>query len=110
MRNSPAVLALAVLAVAVPAVIAAPPAFAAGNPEAGRMLADRSCAGCHAPARSATATDAAPPFAAIARRHRQSRTWVRAWLTGPHPAMPGVDLSRRQIDDIQAYLASLPAN
>jgi mono/diheme cytochrome c family protein len=86
------------------------PAFAAGNPEAGRLLIERSCTGCHGAANSTTMTDAAPSFSAIAQRNRQNRTWVRAWLTGPHPAMPGIDLSRRQIDEIVAYLNSLPAN
>jgi cytochrome c len=92
------------------ALVTADPLLAAGNPEAGRLLIERSCAGCHGAANSATVTDAAPSFSAIALRNRQNRTWVRAWLTGPHPAMPGVDLSRRQIDDIVAYLNSLPAN
>jgi mono/diheme cytochrome c family protein len=90
------------------AIAAANPALAAGNSEAGRLLIERSCTGCHAGPNSAAATDAAPSFLAIARRNRENRTWVRAWLTGPHPAMPGIDLSRRQIDDITAYLNSLP--
>lgn len=89
-------------------LVAATPAFGAGNPEAGRLLIERSCTGCHG-ANGATVTDAAPSFSVIAQRNRQNRTWVRAWLTGPHPAMPGIDLSRRQIDDIVAYLNSLPA-
>jgi mono/diheme cytochrome c family protein len=85
-------------------------AMAAGNPEAGRLLVERSCTGCHAPATSSAATDVAPSFSAIAQRNRLNRAWVRAWLTGPHPAMPGIDLSRRQIDDVVAYLNALPAN
>jgi hypothetical protein len=28
----------------------------------------------------------------------------------PHPPMPNISLSRQQIDDIVAYLSSLPTN
>lgn len=89
--------------------LAATPALAAGDPEAGRLLTERYCTGCHASPNSTTATDAAPTFMAVAQRNRENRTWVRAWLTAPHSAMRGLDLSRRQIDDVVAYLNSLPA-
>lgn len=83
------------------------PALAAGDVAAGQELARRWCAGCHVIDRSRQGSDAAPPFVAIARQNPETRGWLRAWLTAPHPPMPNFNLSRRQIDDIIAYLDSL---
>ncbi len=84
----------------------APPAAAAGQPEAGWQLARRWCTGCHVVDTAGHGTDAAPPFATIARE-RKDRRWVRAWLEAPHPPMPNMSLSRGEIDDVIAYLDSL---
>ena len=83
---------------------------AAGNAEAGRQLAMRSCSSCHATESSATATDNAPPFSAVAKTNKERPAWIRGWLMSPHPPMPNISLSRQQIDDIVAYLSSLPTN
>lgn len=80
---------------------------AAGDAAAGRQLARQWCASCHLVDRSTQGPDTAPPFQAIARRHPRNDGWVRAWLSTPHPPMPNLNLSRRQIDDIVAYLESL---
>jgi mono/diheme cytochrome c family protein len=85
-------------------------AEAAGNAEAGRQLVTRSCSSCHATETSVTATDNAPPFSAIAKTNKESPAWIRGWLMSPHPPMPNISLSRQQIDDIVAYLSSLPTN
>lgn len=83
-------------------------AAAAGDAEAGHALARIWCSSCHIVDEAQQARDAAPPFASIAKRHGSDRAWLRAWLTAPHPPMPNFNLSRREIDDIVAYLESLP--
>ena len=83
---------------------------AAGNAEAGRQLVTRSCSSCHATETSSTATDNAPPFSAVAKTNKERPAWIRGWLMSPHPPMPNISLSRQQIDDIVAYLSSLPTS
>jgi mono/diheme cytochrome c family protein len=83
-------------------------AAAPGNAEAGRQLVMRSCSSCHATETAKTASDNAPPFAAVAKTNRDNPAWIRGWLKNPHPPMPNISLSRQQIDDIVAYLSSLP--
>lgn len=99
--------AIAALAAAILSLSVASAAMAAGDEQAGKDLARRWCSGCHIVDRSGGGTDAAPPFPVIARRNPKDRTWLRAWLTDPHPPMPNLNLSRQQIDDVVAYLDSL---
>lgn len=80
------------------------PAVAA-DIEEGRKIADAWCASCHLT--SATGTDTAPQFREIARNRSLSSNSLSRTLAAPHPAMPRLDLSRRQIDDLVAYLRSL---
>jgi mono/diheme cytochrome c family protein len=82
-------------------------ASAAGDAQSGQRLAERWCAACHVVARSGSGSDTAPPFAEIAARKPFDEGMLRAWLTAPHPPMPNPSLSRREIDDVIAYLASL---
>lgn len=87
----------------------APIAFAAaGNAEAGRQFVMRSCSSCHATEAAKTATDNAPPFSVVAKTNKDNPAWIRGWLMAPHPPMPNISLSRQQIDDIVAYLSTLP--
>jgi mono/diheme cytochrome c family protein len=88
-------------------MIAAVQAVAA-DAAAGRALAEQSCSACHALDSRNSGGDAAPSFARLATINRESPGWVRAWLSDPHPPMTGINLSRAQIDDIVAYLQSLP--
>jgi mono/diheme cytochrome c family protein len=83
---------------------------ASGNAEAGRQLVMRSCSSCHATESAKTATDNAPPFSAVAKSNRERPAWIRGWLMSPHPPMPNISLSRQQIDDIVAYLGTLPSD
>jgi cytochrome c len=80
---------------------------AAGAQEDGLRLARQWCAGCHSVGETDQGTDAAPSFASIAKNSGTDTAWLRAWLTSPHPAMPDMNLSRDEIDDIVAYLSSL---
>jgi cytochrome c len=92
------------------ATFALPAAAATGNADAGRQLVLRSCTSCHATNTTTAATDGAPPLSFVARDNKQNPAWIRGWLMDPHPPMPGIMLSRQQIDDIVAYLNSLPAS
>lgn len=86
----------------------AAPAYGAGNAEAGRQLVTKSCTACHAPNATTFATDGAPPLSFISKDNKERPAWIRGWLMDPHPPMPGIMLSRQQIEDIIAYLNSLP--
>jgi mono/diheme cytochrome c family protein len=87
--------------------VATAPALAAGDAEAGHTLARQWCTGCHIVDRAGSGPDTAPPFPEIARRNPQDQSWVRAWLVAPHPPMPNFNLTRREIDEVVAYLDSL---
>ncbi|HUZ74593.1 MAG TPA: cytochrome c [Stellaceae bacterium] len=94
-----------VLAVCCGALLTGP--AQAGDADAGRVLAQTWCANCHVVGGATQGQDAAPPLAAIAQRRGQDPNWLRAWLTAPHPPMPNLNLSRAEIEDLVAYLASL---
>jgi len=103
-------LALRIVAAAltsVAATTASNPAWAAGDRDAGLLLARQWCNGCHIVDASEEGTDAAPSFQSIAQHPDDNQAWVRAWLTSSHPLMPNMNLSREEIDDIVAYLSSL---
>lgn len=100
-------MALTKFAIALGVLCLSYPAYAAGNADAGRKLAMRSCTTCHAAAETVTATDGAPPLSYVARDNKKNPAWIRGWLMDPHPPMPGIMLSRQQIDDIIAYLNAL---
>ena len=74
----------------------------------GRDLAQRWCSSCHVVGADMKGADTAPPFTVIARKNASNPQWVRSWLSTAHPKMPSFDLAREQIDDIVAYLGSLP--
>lgn len=84
------------------------PAWADGNARTGGWLARAWCEGCHG--RIGVASDAARSLADIARQTHAGEAWLRAWLADPHPPMPNLTLSRSEIDDIVAYLKTLPAD
>lgn len=80
----------------------------AGDAAAGRRLAERWCASCHAVA-PGRASDTAPAFATMARDPKRTEAYLRAWLQRPHPRMPDFNLGRDEIDDLLAYLRTLKA-
>jgi mono/diheme cytochrome c family protein len=87
-----------------------PAALAAANADAGRQLVERSCSSCHATNAARTATDGAPSLSFIAKDNKARPAWIRGWLMEPHPPMPSISLSRQQIDDVIAYLGTLPTD
>lgn len=83
------------------------PARAADAPN-GERLAQRWCATCHLVSTDQREGNAdAPAFAAIARHPAFTSERVIAFLFGSHPQMPDMSLSRREAEDIAAYIASL---
>lgn len=88
------------------AAAAASPGLAA-DAAAGARLVNQWCVACHATDRSRAAADAAPSLQTIAERRGGSPGWLRAWLAAPHPPMPNLTLSNREIDDIVAHLQTL---
>jgi mono/diheme cytochrome c family protein len=82
------------------------PARAQGDADVGRELARRWCTACHVVDPEGTGADAGPPLPAVLAGKRSPEQIV-GWLADPHPPMPNLDLSRREIDDIMAYLQRL---
>jgi mono/diheme cytochrome c family protein len=83
------------------------PAFAADAVH-GEEVARRWCAECHV-----VSTDQrqvlsqAPPFSAIARKPGFNAYRLAFFLLEPHPKMPSMSLTRKEADDLAAYIASL---
>jgi mono/diheme cytochrome c family protein len=84
------------------------PALAASDAAAGKALAERWCASCHlvSEEQKSTTTEA-PPFATVAKRAPKDNAALAAFLAGPHPPMPPISLSRREIDQLLDYITSL---
>lgn len=91
-------------------VAAAAPAVPA-DPARGKRLAERWCASCHlVSAEQKSASADAPSFAALANTPGRTEDGIADFLTLPgttHKRMPDLSLSRVEIDDIAAYIASL---
>lgn len=99
---APSTRAAALLALA----LASSPAVA-GEAQKGAVIARRWCASCHVVAGDqASAVADAPSFFDIAQR-RTDRKALSNFLVDPHPPMPDMHLSRREIDDIVTYIRSL---
>jgi mono/diheme cytochrome c family protein len=85
---------------------AAAPA-SAGDAQKGGIIAQRWCESCHVVTKDQTSANAdAPSFFDVAQR-RTDRKKIANFLVNPHPPMPDMHLSRREIDDIVSYIRSL---
>ena len=92
----------------VAATLVTKPVFGA-NQDNGERLAHRWCAACHvvsATQRQVT-TDQAPPFASIAKTPDFDAGKIALFLLDPHPKMPDMGLSRTDLQDLAAYIATL---
>lgn len=98
---------LRIASVAMVAICAAVPARAQGDPEVGRELAQRWCTSCHVVDREGHGADAGPALPALLGDGRRTEDELRGWLAAPHPPMPDFNLTRQEIENIVAYLASL---
>jgi len=87
-------------------LLAAAPAFAAGDAAAGRRVADTWCVGCHliGDENKAAMIDV-PPFPTIAKE--KTADAIRAFLFNPHPPMPQFRLSRQDIEDLTVFITGL---
>lgn len=82
-------------------------AMAAGDGKRGAIVAKRWCASCHVVASDQSAASAdAPSFFEIAQR-RIDKKQIANFLMNPHPPMPDMHLSRKEIDDLVTYIRSL---
>ncbi len=70
----------------------------------GARIANKWCDSCHM-VQVGQGTDVAPTFARIAVQRTPEQ--IRAFLARPHGAMPPIQLSNKQIDDVIAYMHSL---
>jgi cytochrome c2 len=80
---------------------------AAADAGAGAEVAKRWCGECHDIGSTKAARDVGPTFTSIANDPKRTDQHLRTWLADPHPPMPNPGLSRRDIEDVIAYLASL---
>jgi mono/diheme cytochrome c family protein len=102
MAIDPAKFILALLLAAAPA-----PALAA-DADHGETLARRWCAACHiATPDQKTGGDSAPAFAAIAQKPGMTARKLAFFLLDPHPKMPDMGLSRRDAEDLAAYISGM---
>lgn len=75
-----------------------------GDPVHGGAIARRWCAACHVVASDQkTAQADAPSFGDVAKRRTDDKE-LSVFLADPHPKMPDMHLSRREIEDIVAYI------
>jgi mono/diheme cytochrome c family protein len=77
---------------------------------AGRGIAQVWCSNCHLadPQEQASARDAVPAFLSIARMKSTTEASLAAFLENPpHGGMPNLTLSRKEIQDVSAYILSL---
>lgn len=82
-------------------------ALAAGDAQRGAIIAKRWCASCHVVTSDQSSASAdAPSFFDVARR-RTDKKKLGNFLMDPHPPMPDMHLSRKEIDDIVSYIRSL---
>lgn len=80
----------------------------AADADAGLRLSRQWCVECHiVEPTQESASDAAPPFEAIAEDPNRTPEGLRTWLADPHPPMPNLQLSTAEIEDILAYIQSL---
>ena len=77
--------------------------------EQGHQLATRWCANCHVVERTTAAASAngLPTFPAIAASPRTTPELLRATMSAQHGRMPDLQLTKRQQDDLIAYISSL---
>lgn len=98
----------AVLWLALPPVAAGAAEY--GDAAAGLGLAQQWCATCHVVAQDQTVASQiqAPSFSLVAAGLNEARRGeLTAWLSAPHGQMQAISLSRQQIADVLAYIATL---
>ncbi len=80
-----------------------------GEAAKGLALAQRWCSDCHLLKGEKQAVQGIPTFRELARDPDKTPDYLRAFLARPHEPMPPLELDRRQIEDILAYIETLKA-
>jgi mono/diheme cytochrome c family protein len=76
----------------------------------GAAIAGQVCAQCH----SVSTIDArspvsgAPSFISVANRRETTVASLSRWLTSSHPSMPNYIFTQQSVDDLAAYIMTLP--
>ena len=98
--------------VAILVVLTVPAVAVAQDVKRGHQLAQRWCSGCHTVERSPAAAraDGIPSFPAVATIAGISADRLRAAMNPTHGRMPDLSLSKRDQDDLAAYILSLRQN
>jgi len=79
-----------------------------GNAAEGQRIAELWCATCHLVSEDQErAPIDAPTFMSIAERSPEAIDALAGFLMDPHPPMPDLSLTRTEIRDLLAYIASL---
>jgi mono/diheme cytochrome c family protein len=76
----------------------------------GKAIAEAWCSACHlvGPTTSGQQASAdAPPFSVVAQRLPTEIDVLAAFIANPHPPMPNLSLSRQDVRDLLAYIATL---
>ena len=75
----------------------------------GRTIAQVWCSNCHRidPHDQGTAHDATPTFVSIAKMKSTTAASLATLLNAHHGGMPNLNLNRKEIDDVSAYILSL---
>lgn len=84
------------------------PGCFAADVRQGKVLAETWCASCHlvAPEQKQASADV-PPFADVGRDPAFNASRLAFFLLDPHPKMPNMQLTRREAQDLAAYIMSL---
>ena len=92
-----------------PALAAGPASTPKPDPEQGRSVAARLCAGCHLIEQTSAGALPAdvPSFLAIANKDGQTMEAIAGRIVIPHPPMPAIALSREEIRNVVAYIMTL---
>lgn len=84
------------------------PSHAVGRASTGKEIAIKWCSSCHLVTDNQESTSAdIPSFGFIAEKYRESINALGAFLADPHPPMPNLSLTRREIQDLMAYIRSM---
>jgi mono/diheme cytochrome c family protein len=75
--------------------------------ENGRLMSERWCSECHTIGSRPARHKGAPPFAAIASRETVTSDMLVSFLLLPHASMPNLSLSRKDAQDIAAFIMSM---
>ena len=75
--------------------------------ENGRRLAERWCAACHAVKPDSGKSKGVPSFAIIAAKENITAEMIASFLLMPHATMPNFPLSRKDANDLAAFIMAM---